>query len=457
MLMMTFIIVAVLFSGYLLMSTVQVNHINRAAVAMFCGVIVWILYMLHGESYLQMMHPEEYSSYLSEHQTMGLTVSGFLAAGVLTRYLSEACSVILFLIATNTILEIMNNNGVFDSLMRWLRMRSSKRFLWILTFLTFTISANVDNLTTVVLMMSIMTKIVSSHRQKIIYACAILVAANLGGAFTVIGDMTSLMLWVRGVVTASAFASGLFLPCFVTMCVFNLLLSFMLYDKVEVNSYIHLYRGDDSFLKPWQKSVMLVLGIVGLWSIPTFSAVTHFPAYIGALCVLALIWTVEGAFTFRLNGNRLFVQRDYLSNTEFLGIQIILYYLGISLGIGALVECGALGYLQHFLTLNIHNMYIVGTLVGLVSGVVDNVPMVMAGMNMFSLDANSVDFMQNGIYWQMLSYCSAIGGCLLYVSTLAGHAAVGVEKIRLTWYCRHILWRVLVAWGIGMVVFWLSH
>ena len=457
MLMMTLIIVAVLFSGYLLMSTVQVNHINRAAVAMFCGVIVWILYMLHGDSYLQLMHPGEYSSYLAEHRSVGLSVSGFVAGNVLTRYLSEACSVILFLIATNTILEIMNNNGVFDSLVRWLRMRSSRRFLWILTILTFAISANVDNLTTVVLMMSIMTKIVSSHRQKVIYACAILVAANLGGAFTVIGDMTSLMLWVRGVVTASAFASGLFLPCFAAMCAFNFLLSTMLCGKVEVNSYIHMYRGDDSYLSPWQKSVMLVVGIAGLWSIPTFSALTSFPAYIGVLCVLALIWALEGVFTFRVNGNRLFVQRDYLSNTEFIGIQIILYYLGVSLGIGALVECGALGSACDFLTHNIHNMYIYGGIVGLVSSVVDNVPMVMAGMNMFSLDAASPDFMQNGIYWQMLSFCSAVGGCLLYVSTLAGHAAVGVEKIRLGWYFRHIVWRVLVAWAVGMVVFWLIH
>ena len=460
MLMMTLIIVAVLLGGYLMMSTVQINHINRAAVAMFCGVIVWVLYVFHAEDYLQLMHPQGYYSYLHSQQSEGLTVGYFVAQNVMQRYIAEACSVILFLIATNTILEVMSNNGVFDSLTRWMRMRSSKRFLWVLSLLTFLISANVDNLTTVVLMMSVMGRLVSSHRQKIIYACAILVAANLGGAFTVIGDMTSIMLWVRGVVTASAFAQGLFLPCFATLCVFNLLMSKLLCGHVEMYSSLSLYRGDDSVLAPWQKSVMLFVGLAGLWSIPTFSAVTHFPAFLGALCVLAVIWVLEGVFTFKANGNLFFIRRDYIRNTEFISIQIVLYYLGVSLGVGALKECGALDAACNWLTQYVHNVYVYGLITGVTSSVIDNVPFVMAGMNMFQLDTvagSTSDFVQDGTYWQMLSYGSAIGGCLLYVGTLAGHAVVEVERIRITWYMRHMIWRVLVAWGVGMLVFWLTH
>ncbi len=459
MVMMTLIIVAVLVTGYLLMSTGQVNHINRAAVAMFCGVTVWVLYVFQSGDFLELMHPDEYAEYLKTEQTTGLTVGYFVANNVMMRYIIEACAVILFLIATNTILEVMSNNGVFDSLISWLRMRSSKRFLWILTLLTFLISANVDNLTTAILMLSIMGKIVGNHRQRIIYACAILVAANLGGAFTVIGDMTSIMLWVRGVVTASAFAQGLVLPCLLTLCVFNILLSPLLYGNVEVRSFLNSYRGDDSLLAPWQKSVMLVLGIAGLWSIPTFSSVTHFPPFIGALCVLALIWVVEGIFTFRQNGNVFFVRRDYIRNTQFISIQIILYYLGIALGVGALKECGALDAACNWLTQYVHNVYAYGAITGLMSSVVDNVPFVMAGMNMFDMDpaGAGTDFVQNGAYWQMLSYCSAVGGCLLYVGTLAGHAVVEVERIRLSWYFRHISWRMLIAWAAGMLVFWFTH
>lgn len=431
MFMMTLIIVAILVGSYVIMTMSQLTHLNRAAVAMFCGVIVWLVYALMG---------------------------GYIEAEVvMRRYVWEACGVVFFLIATNTILEVLHNNGVFDSLLAWLRMRSSRRFLWVITLITYALSANVDNLTTVVLMIGLTSRIVANRRQKIIYSCAILVAASMGGAFTVIGDMSSLMLWVHGVVTATGLASGLFLPTLATLCVFNLLLSPLLQGKMELHSVLHHFRGDDSLLCPWQKVALLVLGIGGLWAIPTFSALTHFPPFIGALCVLSLVWVVEGLFTFRANGNRLFVQRDYLSNTEFIGIQTILYYLGIALGVGALNQCGALAAASDWLAQYIHNIYAVGAFVGLLGSVVDNVPLVMSGMNLFSLEGSDPTYGLDGAYWQMLSYCSAVGGCLLFVSTLAGHAATDVENVSLRWYVRHILWRVFIAWGVGMLTFWLIH
>ena len=459
MVVMTLLIVAVLVASYLLMSTVRVNHLNRAAIAMFCGVIAWLLYMLHGEAFLARVHPDTYALFLAQKQSVGATVTGFVADNILPVYIAEACAVILFLIATNTILEVMNNNGVFDALTRWLRMRQSRLFLWWLTLITFVISANVDNLTTVVLMLALVGKIVANHRQKILYSCAVLVAAHLGGAFTVIGDMTSLMLWVRGVVTASAFARGLFLPCLLTLCVFNLLMMPLLRGRLEVCSRLSTYRGDDSMLASWQKVVMLIIGIAGLWSIPTFSALTMFPPFIGALCVLALLWLVEGLFTMRINGIRLFVQRAYIRDTEFIGMKIIIYYLGISLGIGALRECGALDTCGHMLSEYIHNVYAYGLLAGVASAVFDTVPMMMAGLNMFPLapEGGVADFTVNGAYWQMLSYSSAVGSCLIYVTTLAGHAVADTERVRLGWYMRHIAPRVLLAWAVGMITFFLIH
>ncbi len=451
MLITTLIIVAILLAGYMLMSVDKINHINRGAVAMFTGVIVWIVYMLEGDSFINLMHPNEFHDDMPIHK--------FVADNIIMKYITEACQVILFLIATNTILEVMNNNGVFEPLNKWLRMKSGKKFLWVLSLLTFFISANVDNLTTVVLMMTIMCKIVVNNRQKIIYSCVILIAANLGGAFTVIGDMTSLMLWVRGVVTPSAFAAGIFLPSFITLCAFNFLISFKIKGNVETSSTIHLYRGDDSLLNTWQTITMLTVGIVGLWSIPTFHSITGFPPFIGALCVLALIWIIESLFTYKINGNLLFVRRDHLKNTEFISIQIILYYLGIVLGIAALTECGALDFVKDRFTADLHNVYAYGVITGIMSSFIDNVPFVMAGMNLFPLDqtGNVSEFALDGTYWQMLSYCSAIGGCLLYVGTLAGHAIIDIQNIKLMWYFKNIVWRVLASWLVGMLVFWLIH
>jgi Na+/H+ antiporter NhaD/arsenite permease-like protein len=451
MLITTIIIVAIVLVGCIVMSSVQISHINRAAVAMFCGVSAWVVYMLHGADFLSLMGYPDY-------QLIG-QADDYIATNVIIKYINEACQVILFLIATNTIVEIMNNNGVFDSLTRWLRTRSSKLFLWELSLLTFIISANVDNLTTVVLMMTIMDQIVSSRQQKIIYSCVILISAILGGSFTVIGDMTSLMLWVHGVVTPSAYAGGLILPVLASLCVFNLLASRLLVGRVEVSSVLGRYNGDDSLLSPWQKLLLLFIGIAGLWSIPTFHTLTKLPPFLGALCVLALIWLLESAFAFKRNGNRLFIQHKYIRNTEFIGMRLILYFLGVSLMVGALVECGALKFVSDLLATHVHNVYIYGAIIGCISSLIDNIPFVMVGLNLFAQDAQQAgsEFVQNGAYWQLLSFCSAMGGSLLYVGTLAGHAVSEVSKISLSWYIRNIFWRVLLAWLIGLGVFYLTH
>ena len=459
MLLMTMIIVAVLFFAYILMGTEQVNRINRAAVAMFSGVLVWILYMFHAGDYIHLVHPDEYLSFLHGAASTTASVKEFVANNILSSYITEACSVILFLISTNTILEMMNNNGVFDALTRWMRMRSSHYFLWILSILTFCISANVDNLTTVVLMMGLMGKIVKSHYQRQIFACTILVSALLGGCLTVIGDMTTLVLWVRGVITPSAFSTGMFLPCMASLVTFNILLGTMLKGNVETTSIITRYDMDDSFLSSWQKIVFLIIGIGGLWFIPSFHSLTKLPPFLGALCVLSLLWVMEGIFNFKRNGIALFVQRNYLRNTEFIGMRIILYFIGVALGAGALKECGVLGYCSEWLLENEDNIYIYGAFLSVLSSVVDNVPIVLMGLNTFSMETADVTsaFAQNGFYWQMLAYCCAMGGSLLFVGTLAGQAILQIERLSISWYVRHYAWRVIVSWSVGVLVFWLTH
>lgn len=460
MLLMTLIIVAVLFIGFVLMSTEQMHHINRATVAMVCGVIAWVIYLLNGEDFVFLMHGEAYKEFLAGGASTGDSLKYFVAENVVMRYIAEACSVILFLIATNTIVEVLHNNGVFDSLIDWLRMKNSRVFLWVVSLLTFAISANVDNLTTVVLMMSIISQVVKNHHQRIIYACTIIVSACLGGCFTAIGDITSVMLWVRDAITPSAYAAGLFLPAFVSLCVFNFLIGMKLRGRVEIYSALSRYDGDDSYLASWQKILLLILGIGGLWFIPSFHFITKLPPFLGSLSVLALVWAVEGLCNLERDGNVILVQRHYFRNTEFIGMRIILYFIGISLGVGAFAECGALDYVGNWLEKNVDNVYIYGLAVGALSSVMDNVPLMMACMNLFQVDTvadSTSEFVQNGIYWQLLSFCCACGGSLLFVGSMAGQAVLEVENIRFKWYIRHYLWRALVAWLVGLGVFWLTH
>lgn len=460
MLFLTLIIVAVLSVGFVLMSTEQMHHINRATVAMVCGVIAWVIYLLNGGEFVHLMHEEEYQAFLAGGNSTTDGLKWFVAEHVVMKYIVEACSVILFLIATNTIVEVMHNNGLFDALIYWLRMRDSRVFLWIISLLTFAISANVDNLTTVVLVMSIISKIVRNHHQRVIYACSILVSACMGGCFTAIGDMTSLMLWVREAITPSAYAAGLFLPALITVCVFNALIGMRLHGRVEIFSVLSRYNGDDSYWSSWQKVTLLILGIVGLWFIPSFHYITKLPPFLGSLSVLALIWAVEGLFNLERNGNVLMVQRHYFRNTEFIGMRLILYFIGVSLCVGALAECGALDFVGTWLEEHVGNVYVYGLVVGVLSSILDNVPLMMMGMNLFQVDTvagSASEFVQNGIYWQLLSFCCACGGCLLFVGSMAGQAMLEVERIRFKWYIRHYLWRALLAWMAGLIVFWLIH
>lgn len=460
MLLMTIIIGTVLLVGFILMSTEQLTHLNRAAVSMFCGVIVCLLYMLQASDYIELMHPEEFQNFLAGDESNTTYVKEFIANNILIKYITEACAVILFLIATNTTVEVMHNNGVFDPLVRWLRMRNSRRFLWIVSLLTAFISFNIDNLTTVVLMMALVNSIVRSQTQRIIYACTILVSASLGGCCSVIGDMTSLTLWTRGVVTPTALFSGLIPACLASLCVFNILMGTMLKGRVEVVSMLNNYDGDDSTLSSWQKAVMLVLGIVGIWFIPTFHYITKLPPFIGALCVMSLIWLVEGLFNIKRNLISVFVQRHYFRNTEFIGMRMILYFLGVCLSVGVMTECGLLSSVGEWLESHINNVYVYGSITATLSCVVDNVPVVLMGLNMFPLDTieNSTSvFVQNGIYWQLLLYCSAMGGSLLFIGTLAGQAVLQVAKMHIKWYFQNYFWRVALAWLAGMLVFYLTH
>ncbi len=457
---MTLIIVAVLLVGFVLMSTEQMHHINRATVAMGCGVIAWVIYLLNGGEFVHLMHEEEYLAFLAGGNSTTDGLKWFVAEHVVMKYIVEACSVILFLIATNTIVEVMHNNGLFDALIYWLRMRDSRVFLWIISLLTFAISANVDNLTTVVLVMSIISQIVRNHHQRVIYACSILVSACMGGCFTAIGDMMSLMLWVREAITPSAYAAGLFLPALITTCVFNALIGMQLHGRVEIFSVLSRYHGDDSYWSSWQKATLLVLGIVGLWFIPSFHYITKLPPFLGSLSVLALIWAVEGLFNLERNGNVLMVQRHYFRNTEFIGMRLILYFIGVSLCVGALAECGALDFVGTWLEKSVGNVYVYGLIVGVLSSILDNVPLMMMGMNLFQVDTvagSASEFVQNGIYWQLLSFCCACGGCLLFVGSMAGQAMLEKERIRFKWCIRHYLWCALVAWMAGLIVFWLIH
>ena len=295
---MTLVILAILILAYILIATENITKVNRAAVAIFAGTVGWVLYICFGMDFVTSEHSSDYSRYLNlgmwnEIESTSTTVKYFIARNIFLPYVGRAAEIVLFLLATMTIVEILNNNGCFDFIRQLLRTRSAKKMLWILAAVTFVISANLDNLTTTVMMLTMMHGVIPNRRQRMVYGGAILLSANCGGALTVIGNPEGLVMWNMGAVTATHYFLSLLLPCLAAWLIPLLMMQRMLPERVETEWIAMPYRGDDTRLNVWQRLLMLFVGIGGLWFIPTFHNITKLSPFLGALCVLGVLWIVN--------------------------------------------------------------------------------------------------------------------------------------------------------------------
>ena len=350
---------------------------------------------------------------------------------------------------------------MFNFLVEWIRTRNSRRLLCSFSIVTFLLSANIDNLTTAVTMLFLLRKLIPGERERLYFSCVILMAANAGGCFTAIGDVTSLILWTKGAITPSAFAGHLFLPSLTALLVTTWLASRKLPEQVRITSTVGAYRGDDAYLPRWQRIVLLVVGIGGLWAIPTFHSVTLLPPFVGALCVMSLLWVIVHLFTL----NKLTVipssSNQLPWNLQTSDTSQILFFMGITLAVGAISETGALHVFARWCDTYIHNIYILTSFFGLVSTVFDNIPLVVTSCSMYSVQGpEAVDYMQsfalNGNYWNLLSFCTAMGGTLLTIGTVAGFAVTSIERIPFLWYINRFSWMVLIGWMCGLVVYFVT-
>ena len=270
---MTLIIVILLLLGYLVIATGHLTGVNKAAIAVFIGTVGWVVYICYGTDYVMAHHAVEYLAFLAGNEPSSDAVKYFIYDEVFLYYVGRAASIVMFLLATMSIIEILNNNGCFDFISKWIKTRNSKRLLWTITLATFIISANLDNLTTTMTMLVIMRQIVQNRRQRMLIGSAIVIAANCGGCFTVIGDPTGLLLWGAGAITATHFSSFMAMPAILAWIIPTALISRELPERFDIQWSPMPYRGDDTNLSPWQRILMLFVGIGGLWFIPTFHTV----------------------------------------------------------------------------------------------------------------------------------------------------------------------------------------
>ena len=460
---MTLIIVIMLILGYLLISTSHLTGVNKAAIAMFIGTVGWVVYICWGSDFVMLQHPHEYSEFLTGDASTSDSVKLFIYDEIFLKYVGRAASIVMFLIATMSIIEILNNNGCFDFISEWIRTRNTKRLLWTLNFATFILSANLDNLTTATMMLVIMHDIVRNRRQRMLIGAAIVIAANCGGCFTVIGDPTGLLLWGDGKVTATNFSAYLALPALLAWVVPTLMISRMLPAHLDIEWTAPPYRGDDTNLNRWQRLVMLFVGIGGLWFTPTFHNITKLSPFLGALCVLSVLWVVNEAFNRKLNDADQMAQRRIPRALQYGSIQQMLFVMGIMLGMGVMAETGIMGDISAWLDYNIHNIWTVGIVSGVLSSFVDTFTIAITDISLYPLvvadnaggwvDADYISqFVLNGAYWKTIAYSTAVGGCLLSIGSTSGIALMKMEHVKLGWYLRTLTPKVLLGFVLGQIV-----
>ena len=449
--------------GYVLIATGHLTGVNKAAIAMFIGTVGWVIYICWGSDFVMAEHAGEYQEFLNGESPSSDAVKYFIRDDVFLYYVGRAASIVMFLLATMSIIEILNNNGCFDFVSKWIRTRNSKRLLWTITLATFIISANLDNLTTATMMLVIMHGIVQSRRQRMLIGSAIVIAANCGGCFTVIGDPTGLLLWGDGAVTATHFSSYMALPAVLAWVVPTVLIGRALPDRLDTQWSPMPYRGDDTNLNQWQRVVMLFVGIGGLWFIPTFHNITKLSPFLGALCVLSVLWVVNEVLNRKLMNADQMSQRLTPRALQYGSLQQILFVMGIMMGMGVVTETGIFPDVAKWIDDNIHNVWILGIVSGLLSSIVDTFTIAISDISLYPVIDSQMaggeylsQFTRNGSYWMIVAYTTAVGGCLLSVGSVSGLALMKMEHIRLGWYLRNLTMKVLIGWLLGMVVLWME-
>ena len=451
---MTLIIVTMLILAYVLIATGHLTGVNKAAIAMFLGTVGWVIYVCWGADFVADQHPLDYQEWLNGAEPTSEKVKLFIYNNVFLNYVGKAAAIVMFLLATMSIVEILNNNGCFDFITEWIRTRNSKRLLWTITLATFILSANLDNLTTATMMLVIMHNILQNSRQRMLVGSAIVLAANAGGSFTVIGDPIGLILWDGGAVTASRFSAYLLIPALVAWIIPTILINRQLPDRLDTAWNPTPYRGDDTRLNRWQRVVMLIVGIGGLWFIPTFHNITKLAPFLGALCVLSVLWVVNEAFNRKLMKADQMAQRRIPRALQYGALQQMLFVMGILLGMGVVTETGVWSDVAGWFDTYIHDIWLMGILAGMLSSVVDSFTIAISNISLYTLGGGALG--TNGAYWSVVAYTTAIGGCLLTIGSISGLALMNMEHVRLGWYVKHMTPKVLLGWIIGFIILWLE-
>lgn len=440
--MLTISIIIVFVVGYLFIALESVTKVNKAAVALLMLVGCWALFMLAPASYLPGLAGQDLVNAVN---------------ATIEKHLGSTSTTLFFLMGAMTIVEIVDQNGGFNFVRDVMRTKSKRTLLWRIAFMTFFLSAILDNLTTSIVMIMILRKLVSDHKDRLIYASLVIIAANSGGAFSPIGDVTTIMLWNKGVITAAGVIAEIFIPSLISMCLPALILQYSLSGTLEAPELTMKSDYEVLDFTGRQRKAIFFLGVGGLMFVPVFKSITHLPPFVGILLVLGVLWTMTEVFYRGLQrkADHGGMQKRVTNLLSRIDMATILFFLGILMAVSCLEEVGVLTALGGALNEVFQgNHYLVTGLIGILSSIIDNVPLVAGSMGMYPVAAVG-DMAVDGVFWQLLAYCAGVGGSILIIGSAAGVVVMGLEKITFGWYMKHVSWIAFVGYLAGIVSYWL--
>lgn len=441
-------IVTVFVVGYAFIAMESLTKINKAAIALLMLVGCWTLYMCDPSQFVQLMHPDFVAT---NHQQMMDKITS-----IIQEHLGDTSTTLFFLMGAMTIVEIVDQNGGFNWVRNVMKTKSKRALLWRIAFLTFILSAILDNLTTSIVMIMILRKLVSDHKDRIIYASLVIIAANSGGAFSPIGDVTTIMLWNKGLITALGVICEILIPSIISMVIPALIMQFMLKGDLTMPASNEAAEASVSDFSSAERKTVFVLGVGGLMFVPVFKALTGLPPFVGILLVLGVLWTATELFYRNLHRSTDAegTQKRVTKLLKRVDMSTILFFLGILMAVSCLAEVGVLQSLGEGLNVVFDgNHYMVTGIIGVLSSIVDNVPLVAGCMGMYPV-AHTGDMAVDGVFWQLLAYCAGVGGSMLIIGSAAGVVVMGLEKITFGWYMKHISWIAFVGYIAGIVCYW---
>jgi Na+/H+ antiporter NhaD/arsenite permease-like protein len=469
---MFIVMVAVFVLGYLAIALEHPLRVDKAIPALMIGTLMWVLYIFGAFDIFTEGLSGAWNSYIhggdhGDHGEPSIEVMRhFIVHNEIIYHLGEISEILFFLFGAMTIVEVIDKHDGFKIITDRIKTTKKVKLLWILSLLTFFMSAALDNLTTTIVMVALLRKLMKDKETKWFFASMVVLAANAGGAWSPIGDVTTIMLWIGGQVSTGSIITHVIFPSLVTMAVPLAVLSFTMKGNVERPA---IDENEKVYTTLFERKLLLIMGVSGLLFVPVFKTFTHLPPYMGMLFSLSVIWLV----TELLHVNKSEEHKKRLKVIHILkhvDTPTIFFFLGILSAVAALQSAGQLQVLAGWLDEKLGSIYLIDMAIGVLSAVVDNVPLVAGAIGMYPIedaatmaamaDPASIEyaanFVQDGLFWEFLAYCAGTGGSILIIGSAAGVAAMGMERIDFIWYMKRISLLALLGYLAGAGAYYLQ-